>query len=134
MTFDEARDYILGIFKIVWTPPRVAVYTDVAGEVPDGQVVWARPKLQHTDGNQDALTGGLGTIRWQRKGFLWIQIFSPQGAGGTAGYAAAQLLVNAYQSDRSSVWFRNIRMREMPPEGAFARHDVIADFEYTDVR
>lgn len=134
MTFDEARDAMLAVFRSAWTAPRVAVYTDVPGDVPAGNVVWARPVIRTATGRQGSLTGGLGTVRWERRGVLWIQVFAPVGDGGTAGYAAAQDLVNAYQSERGSVWYRNIRMNEMGADGAFERFDVKADFEYGDVR
>ena len=133
MTFDEARDAILAVFEAAWTP-RVAVYTDVPGDVPKAAVVWARPTIRHVIGRQGSLTGALGTIRWERKGFIWVQVFSPVGDGGKAGYDAAQVLVNAYQAARGSVWYRNVRMNEAGTDGAFERFDVKADFEYGDVR
>lgn len=134
MTFDEARDAMLAVFKTAWQAPRLAVYTDVPGDIPATEVVWARPTIKTEIGRQGSLTGGLGTVSWERKGVLWIQVFSPVGDGGKAGYDAAQDLVNAYQAERGSIWYRNIRMNEMGADGAFERFDVKTDFEYRDVR
>jgi len=133
VTFDEARDAMLAAFKAAWDP-RVALYADVPGEPPTDSVVWARVKVLHAVGRQGSLTGGLGTVKYERQGILWIQVFSPVGDGNKAGYDAAQCLVNAYQAARGSIWYRNIRMDEMGTDGAFERFDVKADFEYTDVR
>lgn len=124
---------MLAVFKTTWDT-RVALYTDVPGDPPTSDVVWARVNVLHNIGRQGSLTGGLGTVMYDRLGTLWVQVFSPAGDGGKAGYDAAQLLVNAYQAARGSVWYRNIRMNEMGADGAFQRFDVKADFEYTDVR
>jgi hypothetical protein len=133
VTFDEARDAMLAVFKAAWGN-RAALYSDVPGTPPTTEVVWARVTVLHATGGQGSLTGGLGTVQWDNKGVLWIQVFAPKGDGGKAGYEAAQLLVNAYRDARGSVWYRNIRMNEMGTDGAFERFDVKADFEYTDVR
>jgi hypothetical protein len=72
---------------------------------------------------------------WDRMGLIWIQVFSPIGDGGKAGRIASQDLVNAYQvASNESLWFRNVRMTEAEDEGAWHRHDVKAEFEFTDVR
>lgn len=133
MTFDEARDAMLATFKAAWDP-RVALYPDVPGDPPSSAVLWARVTLLHAVGRQASLTGGLGTVKYERQGILWIQVFAPVGDGKKAGYDAAQVLVNAYQAAQGSVWYRNIRMNEMGTDGAFERLDVMTDFEYTDVR
>lgn len=134
MTFDEAVDTMMAVFKTVWDP-RVAVYPDVPGSVPpQDAVLWARAKIKHVTGRQGSLTGGLGTTVWERTGFIWIEVYSPVGDGLKAGRDAAQEIVNAYQAERSGIWYRNIRMVEMGTDGAFERFDVKADFEYRDVR
>jgi hypothetical protein len=134
VTFDEARDAMLAVFKAAWDP-KPAHYVDVTGSVPPTDpVVWARVKIKHVDGRQGSLTGGLGTTIYDRLGFVWIQVFAPVGDGMKLGYAASQSLVNAYQAERGSIWYRNVRMSEMGPDGAFERFDVKADFEYRDVR
>ena len=134
MTFDEACDTMQTVFKTVWDP-RVAVYPDVPGSVPpQDAVLWARVNIKHAVGRQGSLTGGLGTTVWERRGTLWIEVYAPVGDGLKAGRDAAQEIVNAYQAERSGIWYRNIRMVEMGTDGAFERFDVKADFEYRDVR
>lgn len=134
MTFDEARDEVLDVFRRAWSP-RAAVYEDTpAAKVPDTNTLWARATLRHVGGGQGSLTGGLGTVRWQRSGLIWIQLFAPIADGRVAGYDAAQELVNAYQSARGAVWYRRAHMVEGGQDGAFQRFDVKVDFEYEDVR
>lgn len=134
MTFNEAVDAMMAVFKTVWGV-RPAVYPDVPGSVtPTDTVLWARIKIKHATGRQGSLTGGLGTTCWERTGFVWIEVYSPVGDGLNTGRDAAQEFVNAYQDQRSGIWYRNIRMVEMGTDGAFERFDVKADFEYRDVR
>lgn len=136
MTFDEARDAMLGVFKAAWDATGFKVtYTDVPAQVPADNKVWARVVVRHALGDQASLTGGLGTTMYDRKGTLWIQVFAPPGDGSVAGYAASQLLVNAYQAAKFPVlWFRKVRMTEAGRDGGFERFDVKSDFEYHDVR
>jgi hypothetical protein len=133
VTFEEGKDAILAVFLAAWGN-RPMTFNDVPAVVTSSQQVWARATVRHADGGQDSLTGGLGTVRYKRKGVVWIQVFAPVGDGETAGLIAAQLLVNAYQDAQTDVWYRNVRMSEAGADGAFQRFDVKADFEYSDVR
>jgi hypothetical protein len=136
MTFDEARDIILGFFKAAWDPTGFpAVYTDVPGSVPTSETVWARATIRHATGNQGSLAGDQATRRWNRTGTVFIQVFAPVGDGSKAGYDAAQLVVNAFQAARHpNVWFRDVRMNEAGTSGAFEQLNVLATFSYDDVR
>lgn len=136
MTYNEGYDAILAVFKTAWdTTGFEAAYADVpAPEVPDGES-WARATVDHLDGGQASLTGADSTKRWNRLGLVSIQIYSPIGDGGIAGRALAQTMVNAYQAAKVGVWFRNVRMVEVPKnQGAWKVFNVFADFEYDDVR
>lgn len=136
MTFDEARDYILGVFKGVWdTTGFPAAWTDVPGSAPGSETVWARATIRHATGRQASLAGENGPRRYSRGGTVFIQVFAPVGDGSKAGYEAAQLVVNAYQAARHpNIWFRDVRMNEVGKDGAFEQLNVLATFSYDDVR
>lgn len=135
LTIEQARDVILAVFKAAWDGTGFpATYTDVQGSPPTTETTWARVTLRHTTGAQTSLTGGLGLKRYTNKGFVWVQIFSPIGDGSVAGYAASQVVVNAFRDADTAVLFRNVHMSEVGNDGAFERFDVKAQFEYDEVR
>lgn len=136
MTFDEARDEILGVFLAVWKPLGYpVVWTDVPADVPSTATVWARVTVRHATGRQASLAGEDGARRWNRTGTLYVQVFAPVGDGSASAYAAAQVVANAYQAARGlGVWFRNTRINEVGASGAFEQINVLTDFSYDDVR
>lgn len=136
MTFDEARDIILGVFKAAWDPTGFpAVWADVPGSASTSETVWARATIRHATGRQASLAGADGARRWSRTGTVYIQVFAPVGDGSKAGYEAAQIVVNAFQASRhSNVWFKDVRMNEAGTSGAFEQLNVLATFSYDDVR
>ena len=137
MTFDEARDVMVGVFYSAWKTlgSLPIVWTDIPGDVPKGETVWARVTLRHATGGQASLAGEDGARRWKREGTLFVQVFAPVGDGSVKVYATAQAVSNAFQSARGlSVWFRNIRINEVGTSGAFEQINVLVDFTYDDVR
>lgn len=134
MTLSEARNIMLGIFRDVWGPLGFYVaWPDIPANIPAEPVIWARPSILHSTCGQVSLSGATGSIRWGRSGSLIIQIFAPVGEGLTRLYELAQLVMNAYQRARGSVWFRNIRIKEAGPDGGFNQFNVIVDFDYDDI-
>lgn len=135
MTFDEARDAMQAIVKVVGDAQSVILrYPDVPGDPPTTSVVWARVNVLHATGRQGSLTGAHGTVRYQRQGTLWIQLFAPPGDGNAAGYSKSQEFVNALQAYRGDIWFRNVLMSEAGADGTWQRFDIKATFQYDDVR
>ena len=162
-TFNEANDEILTVFRDVWQP-RVAIYENVEGtKPPDETVSWARPIVRHFTGNQDSLIGGLvrgkpptvtvalgvtakpvvpidrkkkNVRRYRHDGLFTAQIFVPIGKGLMEGYELAKLVSDAFEGTDtpSGVWFQNVRIREIGPDGEWFQINVLADFEYTEVK
>lgn len=138
MTADQAIDAIYAIFRTAWINSgqdgSLIKYTDVAGEKPAGELTWARVTVAHATGNQSTLAGGNGTRRFRNVGTVTIQIFTPIGDGSVAEYGTAQAILSAYRRAQDvEVWFRNVRLREMPSDGAFAQTNVLSEFTYDDV-
>ncbi len=136
MNTEQARDTILGIFKAAWDPTGYPVFwTDVPGEKPASETVWARVTIRHATGRQSSLSGAAGTKRFESTGTLFVQVFAPIGDGSAAGYSAALLARDAYRDAQDpDVWFRNVRMNEAGASGAFEQFNVLADFSYDEVR
>jgi hypothetical protein len=136
MTFDEARDIIFAIVKKAWDETGFPMeYSDISGKVPDNETVWARSSIRHATGNQASLSGDGDVRRWNRTGTLFVQVYAPIGDGYNAGYTASQIVVNALQKSRHpELWFRDVRMNEIGESGAFEQFNVLATFDYDDVR
>lgn len=145
MNYTEGRDAILGVINTAWAaeyPDYPINFPDVVAEKPEttdgADTPWARAGVTHTNGGQASLAGDVGQRRWRRVGFLWVQVFTPIGDGGTRSDEIAQVLVDALQTQRSAegVWFRNPRMRDVttPSGAAFKQTNVLCDFSYDDVR
>jgi hypothetical protein len=135
MTYDEARDEMQAIVKTVADAQSITLrYPDIPGDPPATEVVWARVSVLHATGRQGSLTGAHARVRWERQGTLWIELYSPAGDGNAVGYAKSQEFINALQSYRGDIWFRNVHMQEQGPDGAWQRFDVKATFQYDDVR
>lgn len=137
-TYAQAVDDILGLFKVAWdTTGYTAIYTNVAGDTPDDEEdPWARVTIQHTDGGQGSLTGGLGTTRWTRFGILTVQLFVPSGEGLSEAHTLGKLVTDAFEgvSTTNGVWFRNVRINEIGPDGEWYQVNVLVDFTYDEVK
>lgn len=114
-------------------PTAAQLWRSLPGMVPPTDIAWIRTSVLHADGEQSSLTGAESTTCYDNIGTLWIEIYVPLGGGDVSGYANAQAFLRALRNYRGAVWFRRVRMEEMPSEGKFSCFHVKADFEYTDI-
>lgn len=136
-TFAEANDSILKLFKDAWDLTTWSVdYENVSGELPTGTDPWARVTLRHFGGRNSSLAGALGTQRFDRSGTLAVQIFVPTGEGLSEAFALAKIVADAYegQSTTNGVWFRNVRVNEIGPDGDWFQVNVLVDFTYDEIK
>ena len=135
MKYLEARDVIYTVLSTVWDPQYVINWPDVPEEVPDVELAWARATIKTDGGRQIGLSDQVGRRRFNTNGVFILQIFSPIGDGLTLGYELAQTVVDAYcGTHNDNLWFRNIRMKEVPGSGEFTQINVSVDFNYDDLR
>ncbi len=136
-TFDTANDEIMAFFTTAWAATGlIAVYQNVEGAKPTAQVAWARPSLQHGPGGQVALTGALGTNRFDRTGILTVQIFIPNGQGLSQGYILGKVVADAFEgkATASQVWFRNYRITEIGPSDEWFQLNATVEFSYDEIK
>ena len=140
-TFDEANDAILDVFKTAWdTTGHPVAYENVKPVKPFPPTAispWARVMVRHTGGMQGSLTGGLGTTRWSRLGLFTAQIFVPNGDGLSLGYSLCKIVTDAFEgvaTVSTRVWFRDVRINEIGPDGEWFQFNVIAEFTYDEVK
>lgn len=132
MTYDEARDEMLGIFSAAWAPTGFpARYPDIPEDKDFPNSVWARVTIRHGQGGQSSLAGDVGKIRWRNQGTIFVSVFAPVGDGLVAAYTNAQVVASAYRKAKGRcVWFRNQRIRELGQDGAFSHVQFSAEFQY----
>ena len=137
LTYREARDDIFAVIKTAWdTTGNVIFWPDKAGKAPSAPASWARVALQHGNPGSQSLTGGNGTIKFERQGVLVIQVFSPAGQGLSEGYDLCKVLTDALEGKATSngVWFKRVRIVEAGNEGDYSQLNVIAEFNYDEVK
>lgn len=140
-TFATAYDEILALFKAAWDTTAHSAnvdYENVAFTIPaaDGTNAWARPRVRHASGGDGSLAGGLGTKSYDRTGVLLVQVFTSAGAGLVEGHALAKIVADAFDGVRtaSGVWFRNVRLAEVGPDGEWFQLNISVDFAYDEVK
>lgn len=145
-TFGDARDEILGLFNTAWTSNAGAVN---GGDVPpvawpgvdasahDPESAHARVFLRHVDSRQ-ASFGQVGQRRFNRKGLLTIQVFTPtaRNTGLSLAENLATIARDAYEGigTASGIWFRNVRIQEVGPDKGLYQMNVVAEFEYDELK
>lgn len=117
-------------YKVAWPGTNFDTKKDVTAKD-----TWARYTIQHNFGDQSSLSDTLGKRRFNKEGNLIIQVFTPLNKGVISAYDAAEIVVKAYEgkSTPSGVWFRNVRINEVPSEGSWEQINVIVDFIYDQI-
>ncbi len=141
-TLRGAREEILALVKAVTDTFSnfVVLWPDRPGQSPvsdsSSPKSWARVTIQHGLRRQSTLSGGAGNRRFTASGVVTIQLFSPASDGLQDQDTKAQALRNAFEgvSTPNGVWFRNARSNEVGQDGAWHQTNVLADFEYDEVR
>tara|TARA_R110000772_G_scaffold30806_10_gene76524 strand:+ start:10083 stop:10499 length:417 start_codon:yes stop_codon:yes gene_type:complete len=136
LTYQQANDEILTMFKAAWDPTgHEAFYDAVRKQREADNSAWAVVTLNHIFAQQDSL-GGIGGRSFKREGTLIITLNTPSTSGLSEAYTLGKVLVDAYEgiSSPGGVWFRNVRINELGRDGAFNQTNVLVDFEYYEVK
>lgn len=145
MSFSSRRaaiTEILGLFRTAWLAAGQAdgrVKYDNVGKSsvpPSGNSPWARVVLRHTGAQQASLSGPAGKRRWERHGIITIQIFVPAGKGLAEVVDLPKIVQDAFegQTTTNGAWFRDVTINEIGADGSFYQTNVIALFEYDEIK
>jgi hypothetical protein len=65
-----------------------------------------------------------------------VQVFVPNGQGVTLADRLCKIAAEAFEGRHTpgGVWFRNVRMREVGPDGPWVQHNVVAEFTYDELK
>lgn len=147
LTLTQARDEILTFFRTAWIAnnesQNIPLFFDDAHKAVPGTadsneapLPWARVTLRHGNFFQGSLSGSIGQRRFERNGILVIQIFTPLNDGLTTADKLSIIALNSLEGKNTTngVWFRNVRVNEIGPDGNWFQTNIIAEFIYDEIK
>ena len=140
-TIDQARDEMLGVFREAWVASSASqqlpvMWPDVDDDLPT-EGAWARVSINHGTGGQATLSGDTGKRRYRHTGFIVVQLFTTRGDGLVLNGQLCTIVKQAFEGVTTcpgQVTFYRVRVREIGPDGQWFQTNVLADFEYDEVR
>ncbi len=142
LTRTAARDQIAALVKTVadGLSDFVGIWDDTRTDIPDAQASplpsWARIIIRHGPGAQRGLADISSVRRYTQNGILTIQLFTPSGDGLTLADTISEAFLTGVSgvSTPGGVWFKNQRSVEVGNDGPWFQTNVIAEFEYDQIR
>lgn len=138
-TITQARDDMNKIVVDAWVAAgRDAAnvrYDDINPVKPANTTAWIRITVKHETANQASLQGE-GRRRYERRGTLWVQLFTEIGKGLSESDVLTKVLQDALEGKYTpnGVWFRRVRVNEIGPGDGQYHVNVLADFVYDEVK
>lgn len=148
MTTDyiAAKDQMFALFNAAWKLNATAVVGYLPevrwqgvpeATLPDQSKYWCRVSKETVIEEQTTFSGDDGKKRYTGTGLLWVQIFGPVSdiEAQHKGELLAVIARNAFRGKTTSgkVWFRNVRIAELPNDESAVRFNVVAEYEYDEV-
>lgn len=135
LTYEQAYDEILTTFKNAWdTTGHKAFYENIEDDRETDDSAFAKIQVTHSGSRQDTL-GGIGSRTFRRSGIVTIRIYTQAGKGLQESHQLAKVATDAFEGKSvSGIWFRNVRAIEIGREGSFYQVNVIAEFEYDEIK
>lgn len=147
----EARDYVYSIVETwaasadvvtaagaaleVKSDDRPEDIRDNENDISKNVKPWARVVMRHEFGGQSSLGDASTGARYERLGTVFLQIFTPRGQGLRISDQLVILAKKAFDlAPPGGVAFRNVRDREVGPDGSFFQVLVLASFMYDEVQ
>jgi len=138
----QARDEMCAVIQTAWdatdavTAGLPMLYPDKAQKTPSNGA-YGRVTILHGGGGQATLSGETGARRFRHTGIVTVQVFTPIGDGLVLSDQIVQIVHDALAGTTTSpgrVHLRNVRVNEVGETGAWHQTNVLADFEYDEVR
>lgn len=146
----NARKQIFTVVHTIWQDragaiagyiPEIRWQGVEEGALPGTDKFWMRVSTNNVTTNQvghRTVEPGVSDVVYRTVGFIVLQIFAPM--KGADSYAKGELLSELGQAmfmareTPGSVWFRNPRIREIDNDGTWYRWNVIADYQFDQIR
>lgn len=139
-TITQARDDMNKIVLDAWVAAGRSAnnvrYDDLNSVKPSNTTAWIRIAVRHATGGQASLSGDGGARRYRRTGFLFVQLFTEIGKGLSESDVLTKVLQDALDGKYTpnGVWFRRVRVNEIGPADGQYQVNVVADFEYDEIK
>lgn len=141
LSHQAATDEMLTLIKDAWESQGAGYpihWEDVAAAIPDIEETkaWCKVFVRHVSSSQATLANHSGVRRWGQLGTIVCEVRAPSGRGLATSRTSATLLQSALRGAKteSGVWFRDVRQQERTVDDGWARIDVLATFEYDEVK
>jgi hypothetical protein len=136
MTPKEARNAILVHY--------LAVYDGVIPVALDNQpfnppetgsgVKWVRVNVQFLDGRQASL-GRTNNRRFDKRGILFIQVFTPAGYATDDNDDLAEASLDLFEGvGLGGLWFDRGRVETVGPDGEWYQQNVVINFNFSAIK
>ena len=111
-------------------------YDDTKDESSPDLSPWARVSVRHFDGGESSISRGNGKGRYERKGTVYVNLFSVPGDGLRILDPLVKIALDAYEGKAtpSQVWFRKVRVREQGIVKGWYQINVLIDFTYDEIK
>lgn len=130
-TIKEVKDAIVSQFVIDWASQTVIAYDNDDYKPPNDTTPWVRLNVQFSGGNQASL-GSTGTRKFRYEGWVIVQVFTPIGSAKTSDNDGfANDAKNVFEGKHiSGIWFREVGVRYVGPDGKWFQQNAMANFIY----
>lgn len=140
INFVNAKDQMFAVANKVAVDHGIYVVWQNGIEKPPNGQVWARVSKRVVFEKQATIhttSHDVGKKRYSTAGYLTIQLFSPRDSidlvAEMESIAMAFRDALAGKSTEDHIWFKNVTIREIPPEDLYARINVVAQFTYETI-
>jgi len=147
MNIMQAHAAISRIYNDTWGPTgHLVLYEDVPltpaqQAVISGSVTptksWARLSIKDNLRSQATIGNSPDCRRFEAQGVILIEVYTPSGMGGLAGYAGTMctLLQSAFETPNiADPWFRNARINPVGLDRFWYHANVVVEFSYAEAR
>lgn len=150
LTRTQVIDAMNGALKTAWDAVNGGAYAgrikweNVAKSEADGQdapmsgnTPWLRSTIRHTPGQgKISLSNQVGLRRYDRRGVMIVQVFSPKGSGLPGTPDLAKVVQDAYEGQTvlPGLIIRTVDIQEIGVDGNWFQTNVSITFEYDELR
>lgn len=149
-TYTTARDEMFAMFVAGFAADAAVIaggaidmrYQGVVNKnLPSTDKYWVRLSTKNVASRQTAFVTndtGKGSAEHTSRGLIFVEVFAPMSdaegfeRGGKLAELAQSIFQNAETS--SSVWFRNVRINDLPDDGKAFRFNVVAEYQFDQTK
>lgn len=135
MTTDQARDAATKAFIASWgTTTGLCLENEDEKKFDAGKDPWVRMTVKHLPGGQETL-GQPGNRLYERKGIVYVQIFTPKNGGMQRGDVLAHQARAIFEGNSiSGIDYNDGQVSEGKPDGKWMMHLAQVNFNYYETK